>query len=443
MLIRRNVVGFLSTALALFAGLTVYKRMFNSNRNVKYVTVRTIYKEPERKALANSRTAPVIQSTVSATVVKTNPGRDGINEESTLLSVDYTEMFNEGDQTAVKTISPNIESNKSRLTTILFWNPWFRWKDYKFGLGQKVFIKKCGTDQCQTITDRSRQSEVQAVVFFGGYLNDRYDPVLPPRSDSEQVYVYLNTEPPSKYPTVFSKLRHDFNITISYKLDSTIYWPYGRVLPREDERQTLTNLDMATKNRTVAWMVSICEDVNMRMTYYEELKKYIQVDMYGKCGQLKCHERGRKTTECIEYLSKYYKFYLAFENSHCVDYVTEKAFRSLQYDLIPIVMGGANYTKYLPPKSYIDVKDFQSPKHLAEYLIHLDNNPDEYMKYFDWKRYYTVVNDIPNSNRVFCELCELLRKNRSFLLDYNLADWWENDTCVNDVTMLRSIYHIT
>ena len=122
--------------------------------------------------------------------------------------------------------------------------------------------------------------------------------------------------------------------------------------------------------------------------------------------------------------------------------VTEKAFRTLQYDLIPIVMGGVNYTEYLPPKSFINVKDFQSPKHLAEYLIYLDNNPDEYLKYFEWKRYYIVKLDFPKTDRVFCELCEMLRKKRSFHLDYNVADWWEKDTCINNVSDLRKVYHL-
>ena len=333
-------------------------------------------------------------------------------------------------------------TSESRVRTILLWNSWFSWNDYMFGLGRRAFQDKCGTDQCQTTTDRTQHDKSDAVVFFAALLHYDNESEIPQRSHPEQVYVYFNTEPPAKFQTNLSKMEWNFNITISYMYDSTIQWPYGKVIPRVGDYQQMTKFQIADKNRTIAWMVSICRDVNIRMTYYKELNKYIDVDVYGLCGKLKCPEKNRGTTECIKYISKSYKFYLAFENSHCVDYVTEKAFRSLQYDLIPIVMGGANYTKYLPPKSYIDVKDFQSPKHLAEYIIHLDNNPDEYMKYFDWKRYYTVVNDIPNSDRVFCELCELLRKKRSFLLDYKVADWWENDTCIKGDTTLRHIYHV-
>lgn len=34
-----------------------------------------------------------------------------------------------------------------------------------------------------------------------------------------------------------------------------------------------------------------------------------------------------------------YMFYLAFENSICADYVTEKFFNAMKRDVIPIVLG--------------------------------------------------------------------------------------------------------
>ena len=59
--------------------------------------------------------------------------------------------------------------------------------------------------------------------------------------------------------------------------------------------------------------------------------RYIAVDIYGKGGWLSC-PRGRDEDECWRMLLTTYKFYLAFENSNCWDYMTEKLFiNSLRY----------------------------------------------------------------------------------------------------------------
>ena len=36
-----------------------------------------------------------------------------------------------------------------------------------------------------------------------------------------------------------------------------------------------------------------------------------------------------------------YKFYLAFENSNCVDYITEFFVNGLKHNILPIVMGAS------------------------------------------------------------------------------------------------------
>lgn len=62
-----------------------------------------------------------------------------------------------------------------------------------------------------------------------------------------------------------------------------------------------------------------------------------------------------------EMIENNYKFYLAFENSICRDYVTEKLYNSLLFSTVPIVYGGADYDAIgLPPNSYIDVRNFKS-----------------------------------------------------------------------------------
>ena len=47
----------------------------------------------------------------------------------------------------------------------------------------------------------------------------------------------------------------------------------------------------------------------------------------------------------MEMLDKGYKFYLSFENSLCSDYVTEKFWKILKFNIVPVVLGGADYSK--------------------------------------------------------------------------------------------------
>lgn len=66
---------------------------------------------------------------------------------------------------------------------------------------------------------------------------------------------------------------------------------------------------------------------------------FVQVDIYGFCGDFKCPRSS--ADKCFEVLDHDYKFYLAFENSNCKDYITEKFFvNALGRNILPIVMGG-------------------------------------------------------------------------------------------------------
>ena len=83
-------------------------------------------------------------------------------------------------------------------------------------------------------------------------------------------------------------------------------------------------------------------------------------------------------------VSKKYKYYLAFENSNCVDYITEKFWDSLKHKLLPIVMGARveDYQAVAPPNSFLHVDSFAGPEELAEHLKYLDENPRDYNKHF-------------------------------------------------------------
>ena len=72
--------------------------------------------------------------------------------------------------------------------------------------------------------------------------------------------------------------------------------------------------------------------------------------------------------------------------------------------MVPIVMGGADYTKLAIPGSYINVLDFKTVKELAEYLQYLDKNNTAYNEYFKWRLKYKV------SLRYWFSLCNICER---------------------------------
>jgi alpha-1,3-fucosyltransferase len=98
--------------------------------------------------------------------------------------------------------------------------------------------------------------------------------------------------------------------------------------------------------------------------------------------------------------------------------------------MVLIVYGGANYSDFLPPKSYIDANEYKTTKDLADYLNFLKENPREYIKYFWWRKYYRISNY--NEYNVYCELCKKLhepriqKKSRFY---ENIYEWWRGTAC--------------
>lgn len=262
-----------------------------------------------------------------------------------------------------------------------------------------------------------------------------------------QLYGLLIIEPPHIVADL-SYLNNKINWTVSYRADADSKWLYGSVrdkLTGQDVRlgsqkwhsfdpssavsSYVRNSEMpgilAKKTKMIAWFVSNCHLVKSgRMELAQAINKYIGVDIYGKCGTLNC---SRSDAKCWDMLEQDYKFYLSFENSLCVDYITEKAFGVMKRAIIPVIFSGANLTQILPPHSYINVEDFASVEELASYLTYLANNPEEYLKYFWWKEFYTI-----GQRHFSCHLCQKLNawnRNETVPAYSSLENWYKNGTC--------------
>jgi len=230
--------------------------------------------------------------------------------------------------------------------------------------------------------------------------------------------------------TTFNNL---FNVTATHRFDSDIHVSHGTVcrsnnasIQRILTNGTLTENVMAIikrKTSFVAWFVSNCQTPSGREGYVAELRRYIPVDIYGQCGNLTCNISVHNS--CDAMLNSKYKFYLAFENSMCRDYVTEKFFRIIQLSTVAIVRGGANYSRYSPPGTYIDVRDFPSVKHLAQYLKLLDSRPDLYAQYLIRKRAMTCDK---HPGPLICRVCKYIHEHAHIEQRVVLKEFWNEET---------------
>lgn len=122
-------------------------------------------------------------------------------------------------------------------------------------------------------------------------------------------------------------------------------------------------------------------------------------------------------------------FYLAFENDQHDDWVTEKVYHGLIAGSVPIYWGADNIDEYVPVGSIIKVGDFKSVDQLADHLLWLSANPDEYSRYFEWKRppYHLSVSVMMQASKTnnYCGLCRVVRnaKQQKFTrIYYNLSN---------------------
>ena len=293
----------------------------------------------------------------------------------------------------------------------------------------KELFANCPVKNCEVVNDKTLIGKSDAVVFHAWDTKTEKD--LPSKEvrTFNQRWVFFNNEPPSMTQQVHS-FNNVFNITMTYRRDSDVFNPYGKIVKntKEDNAHTrspaLSKLNFADgKTKLATWFVSACDVKSKRQLYVKELQKHMKVDIYGKCGNMNI-TCAKYTDECFKYAEKMYKFYFAFENSICPDYITEKVFYIMRYNIVPVVLGGDDYAKSLPAKSYIHIKDFATPQTLAEYLKKLDTMDELYNEYFEWKNKYKVV--LPSITERMCSLCVYLKDHKDEKKTHkDLGQWWD------------------
>lgn len=125
-------------------------------------------------------------------------------------------------------------------------------------------------------------------------LND-----LPKHRQFSQFFVFFNQEPPPKsgwrdrsnlwkyFPKNF------FNLTMTYRQDSDIYFPYDRFVPIPDGDKPSLSWNhvkqiVRQKNKMALQFVGNCYSESKRESFIREISNYISVDQFGYCASKKC-----------------------------------------------------------------------------------------------------------------------------------------------------------
>ena len=232
---------------------------------------------------------------------------------------------------------------------------------------------------CELTTDKRRVHEASALVIHARNAHE-----LPPRIYKNLTWILHTNENPVYTASLRDpKIMGQFNYFASYRLDSDFPCP-------EFVKPTLVPpVSFSQKTGLVMAVFSNCEPV--RTQYLAELMEYIEVDSYGACFRNRntLAKRRKTSRHDVTEVQRNYKFSVVFPNSDCDFYMTEKIYSALSAGSVPIWLGTDAIDEVLQwgnlKHSIIKVKDFSSPKALAEFLTKLSENETEYSKYLKWK----------------------------------------------------------
>ena len=276
---------------------------------------------------------------------------------------------------------------RNDLPIILWWTP--------FTPYQRV-VRDCKLGKCLITHSRTEvgNPNTDAIVFEGTMMNWKDLPL--PRS-SRHLWALLHDESPrNNWPLVYEEGISLFNVTSTCSRYS--HFPLvSRHLDTIKRLACPVRVPTSQKSKgdvgLVMYLYSNCNPPSDRDTYVKELMKYVKVDSYGRClhnKDLPEHLLNPLTfsSEEIFQLHAKYKFSISFENAICEDYITEKFWRPLVAGSVPIVRGSPTILDWAPDveHSIIVADHFSTPKNLADYLLYLDQNDEEYEKYLEFKR---------------------------------------------------------
>ena len=328
------------------------------------------------------------------------------------------------------------KKHRRKVISIMNWNPDSLGVQRLFNHGD---FNRCGHFfyHCTYTSDQMAFNTSDVVIVDAFYVSlDRFPKYRP----AQQRWLFNGYEAPVRmWPEHYGYYDDQYNLTIAFTPDSDVFTPFGLCYDAESPAASqnhyvrkiygdsddiryrslvssylsanpVPSISQLSKKSLIAlWTPNECRTQSAREIYIYRLSKWVDIHIYSAC---KFHKSRVKhlTREEFRMMRAKYRFYLAFENSLCEDYVTEKLFKIFSLNIVPVVLGNVDYASILPPHSYIDVRDYGSARDLGRYLNYLSTNSTAYAEYFAWKKRYVCFNGVPILSTA-CRLCQFLNTN--------------------------------
>lgn len=271
-------------------------------------------------------------------------------------------------------INPRPLRFETDLKYILFWkqkhkkNPYQRNNLNEFEDGQTTFIKQnCPHINCYISYNQSLLNNdvrnFDAIVFDVHAISKLKGGEFNFTKGEDQKYIFRSHESSEKQPVCNPIFDDFFSWTWTYRLSSDIPHPFLNIYDVNNNlvgpsktinwAKTMnhsenTKSKLEKKSKGVAWIVTRCKSKNKYQGFIKDLRRELRgynysVDILGPCGDRKCPDKS--LASCYSLVEKHYYFQMVLEDSETEDYVGDSIVKALSYFSVPIVYGGADYTR--------------------------------------------------------------------------------------------------
>lgn len=240
-------------------------------------------------------------------------------------------------------------------------------------------------DGFEVTSDLRYLNTATAVVF---HIPDLYKfkNHLPTIKPNGQIWIGWSLECEENYPILKSTdFRNLFDLWMGYRSADDILYAYFMDFDRK--ARTYADISQAGQNKPngICMLISSAVNKSGRLEYLSELMRWLPIDSYGKVFHNKTLHTDSGRESAIRTMSDY-KFTIAFENAVAPDYVTEKFYNPLYAGSVPIYLGAPNINEFSPsPDCFINVRDFTTPRALAEFLLPYVTGEADYRTFHEWR----------------------------------------------------------